>query len=261
MSKIVFIGAERVGKACIQRLIDLKKDICAIFTADESLKEKIADFVSFDDIALKYGIPLLKITNSKDSFLIEKINSFRPDLIVVISWFQILPKKVIQAAPRGCVHIHYSLLPKRRGGAPLFWAIFDGLEESGITLHYVDERIDSGDIIDQAIFKILPLDTCKTLLDKILILAPELLAKNIDEIESGKAMRYKQIESEATYTKLREPSESIINWKMNDEQICRFVRALAPPYPSAYTIVGNRRIVFTNAEFINGKLHLHCHLE
>lgn len=261
MAKIVYIGAERVGRACLERMMHLKKDIAAVITADESLRSKIADYVSFDDLISGTDIPLFKIRDPGGVFLKEKISYYKPDLIVMISWSQILPREIIYSVPAGCVNIHYSLLPARRGGAPLFWAIFDGLKRSGITLHYVAEKIDAGDIIGQCAFDISSEDTAKTLLDKIIVLAPELLARHIDAIETRCAPRIRQDEALATYTPAREPSESRIDWKMPDELIWRFVRALSLPYPPAFTCIGRRRMFFTEAQFIGGKLQLSGYLE
>ncbi|MBM3252488.1 MAG: methionyl-tRNA formyltransferase [Candidatus Omnitrophica bacterium] len=261
MARIVYIGAERVGRACLEALIGREKNIVGILTADESLRKRIADYIRLDDVAKKYAIPIYKVIRCDDLNVINRIKTLRPELIVMISWSQILPREIIRYPGSGCINIHYSLLPKGRGGAPLFWTIFNGLKKSGITLHYVNERIDAGDIIDQSEFEILPTDTAKTLLDKILKLAPQLLMKHIDSIESGVVLRQKQNESEATCFSARKPSQSLIDWSMSEEEIWRFVRALAPPYPAAFTILGKRRIYFTNAKLIDGKVILESYLE
>lgn len=261
MARIVFIGAERVGRVCLEMLLRKRKEVVAVFTAEESQRDRIADFQEFDDLAEEFIVPLWKVKTTRDMQVVQSIKSYDPDVIVMISWSQILPKDVVQCAPLGCVNIHYSLLPKRRGGAPLFWAIYDGLEKSGITLHYVDEGIDSGDIIGQVEFEIGPTDTCGSLLDKIVVLAPRLLEEYVDSIESGNAPRSKQAESEVTHTPRRKPEESEIDWEMSDEQLCRFIRALAPPYPSAFTRIGGRKLVFTNAKMVSGRLTFCGYLE
>ena len=189
MSKrIVYIGAERIGLACLRRFIDLKKNVVSVFTADDCLKHKIADFVAFDENV--ESIPLYKVVNIKDPETISLIKSFKPDLVVVISWSQIIPKEVLECAPLGCIGIHYSLLPERRGGAPLNWAIIDGLKRSGITLLFYDAGVDTGDIIAQKEFEITDIDTPRELLDKICILAPEIIEENIDSIEDGAVLNF-----------------------------------------------------------------------
>jgi len=252
--RIVYIGAERVGLACLQRLIAQEKDIVAVFTADDRLQPRIADFVSFDGHLAAPNIPLVKITDSKDPNFMARVQAARPDLIVVISWSQILPPEIINAPLLGCVAIHYSMLPARRGGAPLNWALIDGLHETGITLYYMDAGIDTGDIILQKPLSIEREDTVKTLLDKVVVLAPETLSEGIDLIEKGQAPRIKQDETQASYTPRRRPADSLIDWSMSDEQIYNFIRALAPPYPCAFTYLDNRKLVIPHARFEQGKL-------
>lgn len=254
-ARIVYIGAERVGLACLQRLLAMGEQVVGVFTVHEELRCAVADFVSFDDFVRPLGVPLYKVRRSRNQECVEQVKALRPDLIIVISWSQIIPQEVLDCASLGCVGIHYSLLPARRGGAPLNWALIDGLHKSGITLFYFDERLDAGDIIGQREFEIAFDDTVKTLLDKIVVLAPELLVEYLPLIKQGKAPRIKQREEEATYTRRRSPEDSQIAWeKLSDEGLYNFIRALAPPYPSAFTYVGNRKLVFTAARFVDGKL-------
>lgn len=261
-TRIVYVGAERVGLSCLQRLVEMGKHIVGVFTAHDELRPVIADFVSFDESVRPLDIPFFKVKRSRSLEFIDQIEALRPDLILVISWSQIIPKEVLDCAPLGCVGIHYSLLPARRGGAPLNWALIDGLTKSGITLFYYDDGIDTGDIIGQREFEISFHDTVKTLLDKIVALAPELLAEYLSLIEKGRAPRIKQREEAATYTKRRKPKDSEIQWdKLSDEALYNFIRALAPPFPSAFTCVGNRRLVVTAAQFIEGKLRIEGHVE
>jgi methionyl-tRNA formyltransferase len=124
--------------------MDLGKNVVAVLTADDSLKHKIADFVSLDDNVKK--TPLYKVVNINDPETMSLVKSFNPDLIIVISWSQIISKEILDGAPLGCVGIHYSLLPERRGGAPLNWAIIDGLKKSGVTLFFYDAGVDTGDL-------------------------------------------------------------------------------------------------------------------
>jgi len=257
--RIVYIGAERVGLACLKELIRLKKNVVAVFTADDSLKSKIADFIPFDGATGE--IPLIKIKSTKSAETIKKIKEFNPELIFVISWSQIIPKEILDIPPLGCIGIHYSLLPERRGGAPLNWAIIDGLTKSGITLFFMDEGIDTGDIIAQKEFEISEEDTVKTLLDKICILAPQLIKENIDSIEKGTAKRIKQDDTKATYTKRRRPQDGLIDWHKSLREIYNFIRALAPPYPCAFTFLGDKKLVITKVSIKDSRLHIEGYIE
>ena len=101
----------------------------------------------------------------------------------------IVPPEILEAGKLGCVGFHYSMLPERRGGAPLNWAIIDGLKQSGISLFYLDDGIDTGDVIAQMPFEIGADDTVKDLLDKIVVIAPDLIADHIDGILEGAGLR------------------------------------------------------------------------
>ncbi len=252
--RIVYIGAERVGLVCLQKLMDLGKNVVAVLTADDSLEYKIADFVSFDENVEK--IPLYKVVNTKDPETMLLIKNFKPDLIIVISWSQIIPKEILDYAPLGCIGIHYSLLPERRGGAPLNWAIIDGLRKSGITLFFYDSGVDTGDIIAQKEFDITDIDTPRELLNKICILAPEIIEENIDSVENGTVLRIKQDERMATYTKSRKPEDGLIDWNKQIDEIYNFIRAIAPPYPCAFTCLGDKKLAISKVTRKAGKLYI-----
>ena len=252
--RIIYIGAERVGLICLQKLIDLGKNVVAVLTADDSLEYKIADFVSFDENVGK--IPLYKVVNTKDPETMLLIKNLKPDLIIVVSWSQIIPKEILDYTPLGCIGIHYSLLPERRGGAPLNWAIIDGLRKSGITLFFYNEGVDTGDIIAQKEFEITDIDTPRELLDKICILVPEIIEENINSIENGTVLRIKQDERMATYTKSRKPEDGLIDWNKQIDEIYNFIRAIAPPYQCAFTCLGDKKLAISKVTRKAGKLYI-----
>lgn len=259
--RIVYIGAERVGLACLKILRELDKNVVQVITAEEAMRGRIADWVSFDGFAVDQSIPLHKVSSARDNETIQLVQSLKPDLICVVSWSMIIPPEMLAIPPRGCVGFHYAMLPRRRGGAPLNWAIIDGLTESGITLFYLEEGLDCGDIIGQQPFDISEEDTVKDLLDKVVVIAPALLAQHIGRIEAGTAARIPQDESVATYTRRRRPKDGEIDWSKSDREIYNFIRALAPPYPSAFTTMGDRRFVIPAASWKDEKLHVEGYLE
>lgn len=259
---VVFIGAERVGKAVVRRLLQEGKNIVSVFTAHADLKERIADYVEFQDLEKEYPtVRFHYIHNTKDPEVYQSIKKYHPQLILVASWSQIIPKAILDLPPRGVVGLHYSLLPKRRGGAPLNWAIIDGLNESGISLFYMDEGIDTGDIIGQEKFEIGPRDTVNNLLKKIEQIAPALFLRYFDAILTNQAVRVPQGHEQATHTARRTPSESEIDWDLDFERIDAFVRALSPPYPSAFCKVGNKRIIITYSKPEGKRLKIEGYVE
>ncbi len=242
-------------------MLDLKKNIVVIITYTDDLKPEIADFVPFDDVVKQTSIPLIKIKRSRDPATIRLIKSYKPDLILIVSWSQIIPKQVIDLAHKGCLGIHFSLLPERRGGAPLNWAIIDGLRKSGITLFFLDKGVDSGDIVAQKEFEITETDTPRELLDKICVLAPQIIEENIEAIERGTVKRIKQDDSQATYTPRRKPEDGLIDWNKPVKEVYNFIRALAPPYPCAFTYLGGKKLIVPKATLKGNYLHIEGYIE
>ncbi len=247
--RIVFIGAERVGKAVAQALLAQGAPICAIVTAHEDRAPHIADYVSFRDLEEQYPhVDFHYVRESKSAQVRDCIAGYAPECILVASWSNIIAPDILSLPEKGVVGMHYSLLPDRRGGAPLNWAIIDGIPATGITLYYLDDGIDTGDIIAQQDVPIDAEDTVKDLLDKIIEAAPSLFCRLIDDILDGTAPRIPQNDAQATTTSRRRPADSAIDWTMDLDALHRFIRAVAPPYPAAFTTLKTKRLVLTSAK-------------
>lgn len=257
---IVVLANERVGYVTLEKLIMNGYDIRAVFTSHPDRKAKIADFIDFSSLKKKYShIPFHYILSPREPLVVEKIQSYSPDIILAISWSQILPREIIFYPRLGTIGVHYSLLPERRGGAPLIWALIDGNEKTGLTLFYYDEGIDTGDIIDQIEIQIKYKDTVKTLLKKIEKKLPALVLKNLDSILAKTNRRIMQDGSKATYTSARTPKDGEINWSMPVEKIYDFIRAQTSPYPCAFSRIidkqGNtKKLIIPEALVKDGKL-------
>lgn len=256
MSKkpIVFIGAERVGKATLKNLLDAGKNIVAVFTAAPNLKSKIADYVDFLDIKQRYPrVNFHYIKNSSHNSVVRMIRSYKPEVIFVVSWSYIIPAEVLKIPSMGVIGLHYSLLPERRGAAPLNWAIIDGLKKMGVTLFYMDTGIDTGDVIAQRKFSIGQEDTVNDLLEKITRIAPRLVLKYFDMIVEGRAPRVRQNNLKSSHTPRRRPKDSEINWLWDVKKIHRFIRALTYPYPSAFFQIRNKKITLISGKLMKNK--------
>ena len=257
---IVVIANERVGLETARQMLEKKHEVSAIFTSHQSRKDKIADYADFAVLESQFPeVPIHYILNPKEPLVVDKIRSYAPWLIVVVSWSQILPKDLLDIPGAGTVGIHYSLLPERRGGAPLTWALIDGLEVTGLTLFYYDEGIDTGDMIDSVEIEIAFDDTISDLLDKVLTALPKLVLENLDGILECSAQRLKQDESQATYTRPRTPKDGEIDWSKSGADNYNFIRAQSAPYPNAFSKLidkngKSRKLVVTSASFENKSL-------
>ena len=164
----------------------------------------------------------------------EKIRGYRPELGISASYSHILSKEILDIPSKGCVNLHGSLLPRYRGPHTLNWQIINGERESGVTLHYVDEGVDTGDIIDQEPFTIRDDDIAEDIKPRIDRASIDLLRRNLPGIIRGNVHRRPQDPSQATLFPARRPQDGLIDFSWPIVRIYNFIRALARPYPGAF---------------------------
>jgi len=177
--------------------------------------------------------PILQPARIKDRESIEQIRALTPDVIVVMAYGQILPRNVLEIPPTACLNLHASLLPRHRGAAPIQAAIAAGDQESGITVMYMDEGLDTGDILLQRKIDILPNDTGGSLHDHLAQIAPEALLESLRMLASRSAPRIPQDNALATYAPKLSREAGRINWSEPAETIERKIRAFNP-WPGAF---------------------------
>lgn len=202
-------------------------------------------------VAGRLGIPVQQPLKIREPAAIEVLRAARPDLIIVVAYGQILPKSVLEIPRFGCVNVHTSLLPRWRGAAPIQYAILHEDRETGVTTMYMDEHMDTGDIILQRAQLIHADDTSATLHDRLAKLGAELLAETVALIAEGKAPRTKQDETKATYAKKITKEDGRIDWTRPAVEIERRIRAFNP-WPSAYTQLGGLMLKIWKAEVVEG---------
>jgi methionyl-tRNA formyltransferase len=264
--KICAFVNEKVGYLTLKEILRKKIEVPLVFTSSLSRKKKISDWLDIKSHQNEFKrTSIVRIEDPKEKKIINKIKRFAPDLIIVISWSQIIPKQIIDVPKYGVVSSHYSSLPKRRGGAPLFWAIYDNLSNLGISIYYMQKGIDDGDIIDQTKIKIKREDNVTQLMKKIYSKYPKFYANTLNKIINGKSTRKPQDHKKATYTKARKPEEGFIDFK-DSKKLERFVKALSPPYPPAFFEAVDKngyKMIFKiiNSNKKNGKLFFNGYLE
>lgn len=252
---IIFFGASKLGFKCCRYIIENKlANIISIYTLPESFNisyssepVKNVNYADFSYFEKKYSIKVQVVENKITDYL-EDIKNLKPDFILVIGWYHKIPLKIRSIPSLGCAGLHASLLPKYRGGAPLVWALINGEKKSGVTFFYFDEEIDSGDIIAQQEFEINDDDNINTLISKAELASINLLKTNLPLIALGEANRIKQNEAEATYFPQRRPEDGEINWDWDTVKIKNFIKAQTKPYPGAYTIINNKKVIIWDAD-------------
>ena len=252
---IVFIGASKFGLRCLDAIVET--DSCSIkgvITAQEKFKISYnpngvknvlhADFSTYCNNH-HFECEEMK-TNMKSNALFNKVKKWNPDAFVVCGWYHMIPKLWRDFAP--AYGLHASLLPDYSGGAPLVWAMINGEKETGITLFQMDSGVDSGPIIGQEKVSILPNYNIKDLYLKIEEAGIKLIKKQIPLISLGKHKLIPQDNSKRRIFPQRSPEDGEINWEWDINKIKNFIKAQTKPYPGAFTIINNKKIILWDAE-------------
>lgn len=206
------------------------------------------------EIAYKYYLPLYQpAENVNDPAFIEVLRKLEPDMSISMYFGRLFSPDLLQVPKSGCINMHPTLLPKGRGQGPSTWPIVNGDTETGQTIHYLDEGIDSGDIIAQRAIPIAPDDTSATLGRKLADLGYELFVETWPQISSGTAPRVPQDDSEATYTVAARPEHAVIDWTQTVTQVGNLVRAFTAGY-GARTPVGEQRLYVWETQPYTGDL-------
>jgi methionyl-tRNA formyltransferase len=200
--------------------------------------------------ALPLKLAILQPARIKDGPSIEEIRALEPDVIVVMAYGQILPRQVLEIPGLACLNLHASLLPRWRGAAPIQAAIAAGDLESGITVIYMDEGLDTGDILLQRKLDISPDETGGSLHDRLAELAPELLLKSLRLLANGNAPRIPQNKSLAIYAPKLNRENGRIDWSEPAEVIERKIRAYNP-WPGAFTKINGRNLKIFSAWIVD----------
>jgi len=184
--------------------------------------------------ALNHGIPVLQPEKIRLREDLDQVLALKPDLIVTAAFGQILPKELLDAPPLGCINVHASLLPELRGGAPIHYSIIQGKEKTGITIMYMVEKLDAGDILTQVEVPILEADNVGTLHDKLSKAGSELLLSTLPKLINGELVPIPQNEEEATFAYNIKREQEKIDWSKTGEEIYNHIRGMNP-WPVAYT--------------------------
>ena len=189
--KVVFMGTPDFSVPVLEGLIENYQVIGVVTQPDRRVgRRQEVVFSPVKEVALKHQISLFQPEKIRSNY--DDILALEPDIIITCAYGQIIPKEILEYPKYGCINVHASLLPKLRGGAPIHHAIIDGYDKTGITIMYMDEAMDSGDIISQRETKILDTDTVESLHDRLSRLGRELLMDTLPSILDGSAKRIKQ---------------------------------------------------------------------
>ena len=252
MSKrIVVFAYSEAGYSCLKLLLDQGRDVAALFTHEDDSGET-QWFRSCAGLARAHGVPVYTMP-PKDPEMERIVAEIRPDLILSLYYRQMIPMRVLDHARLGAFNLHGGLLPRYRGRAPLNWAIINGETETGVTLHVMVKAADAGDIVDAEAVPIGPEETAGEVAPRVAEGAVRLIARQIDGLLAGAAPRIRQDETQASYFGARKPEDGRIDWTQSARAIFNLVRAVAPPFPGAFTQLRGRRVMVWKARPVPGK--------
>jgi len=200
--------------------------------------------------AQKHGIPVYQPEKIRQSEELAAIINLQPDLIVTAAFGQILPNELLEAPKFGCINVHASLLPELRGGAPIHYSIIQGKEKTGITIMYMAEKLDAGDILTQVEVPIEEKDTVGTLHDKLSAAGSKLLAETLPKLLSGSITPIQQDDSLATFASNIKRADEQIDWSKTGEDIYNQVRGMNP-WPVAFTTYKNEAMKIWSVQKIS----------
>jgi methionyl-tRNA formyltransferase len=236
--RIVFIGTGEIGVLTLQTLLKSEHQIVGVVTQPDKPvgRSQLIEPPPIKKALLGTKIPVLQPARIKDRQAIEEIRALKPDVIVVMAYGQILPRGVLEIPKITCLNLHASLLPRWRGAAPIQAAIAAGDRETGITVMYMDEGLDTGDVFLRGTIDIAPAETGGSLHDRLAQAAPQALLESLDLLAKGKAPRTPQDNAFATYAPKLKREDGKIDWSEPADAIERKIRAF-DPWPGAFMTV------------------------
>src|SRR6266850_7193258 len=239
--RIVFIGTGEIGLPVLRSLLQSKQhELVGVVTQPDKPAGR-AQLLQAPPIKAALAgseLPILQPRRIRQEEAVAEIRAMAPDVIVVMAYGQLLPRALLEIPPLACLNLHASLLPRHRGAAPIQAAIVAGDPQSGITVMYMDEGLDTGDILLQSRLEIAADETGGTLHDRLAHIAPIALDEALTQLENGDAPRIPQDSSAATYAPKLERENGRIDWTESAALIERKIRAFNP-WPGAFALVRN----------------------
>ena len=246
------MGTPDFSVPVLKRIIDEGYEVVAVVTQPDRPvgRKKVLTPPPVKVEAEIHGIPVFQPEKIREEAELAKILALHPDLVVTAAFGQILPNELLEAPKYGCINVHASLLPELRGGAPIHYSILQGKEKTGITIMYMAEKLDAGDILTQAEVVIEEEDNVGTMHDKLSEVGSDLLADTIPKLLNGELTAIKQDESKATFASNIKRADEKIDWNRPGEEIYNHVRGLNP-WPVAYTLLDGKVLKLWQTKKVN----------
>jgi methionyl-tRNA formyltransferase len=260
--RIVFMGTPDFAVGVLKKLIEADKKIVGVITAPDrpagrGQKLKLS---AVKEYAQSKNLKILQPVNLKNEEFLDELKGLNANLQIIVA-FRMLPKLVWNMPVNGTFNLHASLLPQYRGAAPINWAIINGENETGVTTFFIDEKIDTGEIIAKKVTQIEANETAGSLHDKLMLLGAELVLETIALIEEGHVNTVKQPKTDILKEAPKLTSDNTkINWSWPLHRIDAFIRGLSP-YPSAWSLLSNDGKDFVKVKIYRAEAFVEKHKE
>lgn len=245
--KIVYMGTPDFAVPSLEALVRAGHDVACVVTQPDAVRDrgKKVKFSPVKEKALELGLPVLQPEKVRgDAEFLQKMKEIAPDLIAVAAYGQILPKEILELPKYGCLNVHGSLLPRFRGAAPIQRAIIEGDEETGITIMYMEEGLDTGDMLAKAATPV-GRKTGQELHDELAQMGAELLVDTLEHLDQ--LPRIKQDDKLSTYAKMLSKKEGHLDFSQSPQRLERTIRAF-DPWPGSYGYLGEKMMKLWKAE-------------
>lgn len=240
--RILFMGTPDFAVPCLNRLIEEKRDVCAVFTQPDKPKGRGYQLTPppVKVAAQKAGIPVYQPQSiKKDPQVLQEIRALCPELIVVVAYGKILPPELLEIPPLGCVNIHASLLPKYRGAGPIQWSVINGEELTGVTSMFMAQGLDTGDMILKLSTPIGPDETAGELHDRLSQLGAKCLQETLRLFDAGQVPRQAQDDGQSCYAPMLQKSLGELDYTQPVTELYNLIRGVSP-WPGAYTYLNGK---------------------
>lgn len=228
--RIVFMGTPAFAAVCLSALLDTGHQIIGVYTKPDTPRNRGMKMTMSEvkTLALAHELPVFQPATFRDDAVYEELKALSPDLIVAVAYGKILPQRVLDIPPKGCINIHGSILPALRGSAPVQWAVLNDLSETGVTAMFMSAGMDEGDIIEIRKTPIGENETAGELMDRLAVIGAELLKDTVAAVADGTVSRTPQDPSLATYAPMLSKELCPIDFSSSIRQILARIRGLNP---------------------------------
>jgi len=239
--KMVFMGTPQTAAIVLRRSIDDGHEVVAVYTQPDrpSGRGNKLKFSAVKELAIAKSIPILQPVKIKTQEALDEFRALDADVAVVVAYGRILPEGFLKAFRYGALNVHFSLLPKYRGAAPVNWAIVNGEQETGVTIIQMDAGLDTGDVLSQRSTPIGDDENAIELMDRLAVMGAELISETLANVDKVRAIPQK--DADASFAPLMKKEDGMIDWNLSATEIERRVRGFQP-FPTSYSFLDDARL-------------------